>query len=105
MIRRLLRLLRDRVADFPDVQSVVRESGISRRSLETRFRKATGRTILMELNDARINRACTLLSSTDLSMREIGELLGLSDQRLFTLVFKRCTGETPTAYRRRVRPG
>jgi transcriptional regulator GlxA family with amidase domain len=78
---------------------------IPRRTLEVNFRKATGQTLAHELANARIQRARELLSTTDLSIKEIAFLVGFSEPRMLTLVFKRMTKEKPSEYRARVRPG
>jgi transcriptional regulator GlxA family with amidase domain len=46
-----------------------------------------------------------LLATTGLSGKEIAFLVGFSEPRMLSLVFRRETGERPTDYRKRVRPG
>ncbi|MCC5839351.1 MAG: substrate-binding domain-containing protein [Opitutales bacterium] len=104
LVLRTMRLIQSRIADFPDVFSLLAELNVSRRTLETRFRKATHRSLLNELTDARINKARDLLASTRLSIKEIADLTGIPDQSGFSKVYKRETGETPSAFRERVRP-
>ncbi|MGC9450507.1 MAG: substrate-binding domain-containing protein [Oceanipulchritudo sp.] len=105
LVARILRLMRERMADFPDAGALIREIGVPRRTLEVRFNKATGQTLAHELASARIQRARELLSSTDLSIKEIAFLVGFSEPRMLSLVFKRVAGELPSEYRVRVRPG
>jgi transcriptional regulator GlxA family with amidase domain len=97
--------MRDRVAEFRDVEDVVNTLGMQRRTLEKRFHKAYHRSIAAELTQARLNAARSLLESTNLSINEIAELVGYPEYRLLTLAFRRLTGEPPTAYRKRVRDG
>jgi LacI family transcriptional regulator len=105
VVARAVRFMRDRVAEFRDVEDVVNTLGMQRRTLEKRFHKAYHRSIAAELTQARLNAARSLLESTNLSINEIAELVGYPEYRLLTLAFRRLTGEPPTAYRKRVRDG
>ena len=103
-VANVLRLMRDRMADIQNVTELVQEVDISRRNLETRFQKTTGRTLAQEFSEIRIQRARELLATTDLNASEVAFAVGFSEPRMLTLVFKRVTGELPRDYRRRVRP-
>lgn len=48
----------------------------------------------------RIHSARSLLQSTDLSIRQVAEKVGYSDQNYFSRVFKRYTGHSPGALRK-----
>lgn len=104
LIGRALRLMRERMGDFANVGDLIRELGVPRRTLEFKFHEATGSSLAHELTSARICRARELLATTDLSVKEIAYLVGFSEPRMLTLVFKRHTGELPSAFRERVRP-
>ena len=52
------------------------------------------------LDDIRTELAKNKLQGSDLSLAEIGFLLGFSEQSSFTRAFKRWTGKTPLEYRR-----
>jgi LacI family transcriptional regulator len=103
-IARALRLMRERMADFVDAADLIRELGVPRRTVEYKFHKATGSSLAYELTSARICRARELLATTDLSVKEIAYLVGFSEPRMLTLVFKRHTGELPSQFRDRIRP-
>lgn len=104
-VDRAMRLIRDNLGDLQGVADVVAALDINRRPLEMRFRKQLGSSIAHELTRARIQRACELLSSTDLSIKEVAYLVGYSEPRMLSIAFKRETGERPSEYLRRVRPG
>ncbi len=53
------------------------------------------------INNARINKAKSLLSSTDMSLAEITELLHFSSRSHFGEMFRKMTGMTPKEYRDR----
>jgi AraC-like DNA-binding protein len=52
------------------------------------------------LDEVRAELAKNKLVGSDLSLAEIGFLLGFSEQSSFTRAFKRWTGKTPLEYRR-----
>jgi AraC-like DNA-binding protein/quercetin dioxygenase-like cupin family protein len=53
------------------------------------------------INQARVRRARHLLTTTRLPVAEIGRLVGVPDPFYFSKLFKKWTGESPLAYRRR----
>lgn len=53
------------------------------------FRKQTGNTITEYLTACRIIHACRLLSTSDLSIQEITEMVGLSNASYFCNIFKK----------------
>ncbi|WP_202035492.1 helix-turn-helix domain-containing protein [Streptomyces mexicanus] len=46
-----------------------------------------------------------LLVHTDLAPVQVADRLGFTSATVFTLFFRRCTGETPTAFRTRAHGG
>ncbi|BCN29962.1 response regulator transcription factor [Anaeromicropila herbilytica] len=53
------------------------------------------------LNKIRVDKACTMLKQSRQSIADISEEVGYTDQSYFSRVFKKITGYTPSAYRRR----
>jgi AraC-like DNA-binding protein len=64
------------------------------------FRIATGQRPHDYLLDCRIDRAKTLLATTDRALIDIALDVGFCTQAHFTTVFKRLTGSTPSLWRR-----
>lgn len=64
------------------------------------FREATGRSLKEFIATMRIDRAKSLLTSTDMSVREIAEMIGYDDQNYFSRIFRRAIGLSPTDYRK-----
>ena len=79
-----------------DLQSILH---ISRRSLETKFKAITGRTIHQEILDMRISRAKKLLRNSALSQEKIAEACGFHDASHLNAVFRRICGSTPSTFR------
>ena len=87
------------------VPDVVEEAGISRRALEQRFRKATGRTVHDEIRRVRLERARRLLIETDLSVARIADSSGFGRVSYLAQTFRQTFGVTPARYRRHTRDG
>jgi LacI family transcriptional regulator len=77
----------------------------SRRSIETRFKKAMGITLREAIEDARLERAKRLLGTTNLPLDSIAEASGFGSLQRFHLAFKEREGMTPSAWRRVGRQG
>jgi LacI family transcriptional regulator len=87
------------------VEDVVQHVAISRRNLETRFRRLLGRTPHAELQRIRRERAMRFLVETDLPIPKIAEAVGYTTPSYFIQVFRKEYGTTPARYRRRLDAG
>jgi AraC family transcriptional regulator, arabinose operon regulatory protein len=74
---------------------------LSRSHYTTLFHRVTGYAPLRYLNHLRMQRAVQLLNTTDLSIKEIGDHLGFSDQFYFSRAFHKMHGHAPSEHRRR----
>ena len=72
---------------------------LSRRQLYKLFKNNTGKTVMQYVQDARINEAKRLIISTDLSLLEIAEKVGIYDYNYFIKIFKAKVGYTPKQFR------
>jgi len=64
------------------------------------FRKRYGCTIGDYVRQLRVERACSLLSTSDIPPAEIAHTLGFADQSHFNRTFKCGIGMTPTEFRK-----
>lgn len=88
--------------DLPTpVEAMAERVGLTRRTLERRFRRATGHTPLAYVQHLRIAEARRRLERTDQSVERIGLEVGYENTAFFRRVFKRATRLTPGAYRRK----
>ena len=76
---------------------------ISRRLLETRFKKMTGMTIYNYISLKRINRFAQLLLSSNDSISDIAARMDECDTKSISRRFKELKGCTPLEYRRKKR--
>lgn len=81
------------------VETLARAAGMSRSGFAKLFRESVGETPLAYLTQWRITAACQLLRDTNLSIKEAASRLGFSSPALFTAVFQRIMGMTPTQCR------
>ena len=93
------RLLRDK-GRIPDCEHVARELGTTSRSLR-RHLAALDTSFSRIVEETRKDLAVHYLRDTDLGIGEIASLLGYGDPSNFGAAFRRWTGKSPRAYRRR----
>jgi transcriptional regulator GlxA family with amidase domain len=83
------------------VEEMVRRSGLAERTFKRRFTEATGFAPIDYVQRLRIEDAKRRLERTDAPADEISWKVGYEDAAFFRRLFKRVTGMTPGAYRRR----
>ena len=81
------------------VPEIVKHSGVSRRSLEMRFRACAGVTLQDELQRTRLKRVRALLAETNHSVRTIAHACGFTSASYLGKVFRRTFGMTMTQHR------
>jgi AraC-like DNA-binding protein/quercetin dioxygenase-like cupin family protein len=83
--------------------ALCRAVGISPRTLRRRFPEATGTTWRRYLHHSRLLRAMALLAESNDSVVDVATAVGFASTSAFTRAFAAFGGDTPTAYRRRIR--
>lgn len=99
LARRCRALIEANVARHFGVADLAKSLFVSRRTLETRFRAATGRTVGEEIAEQRVRRAKTLLSQSRMTQAQIAKACGFTDASHMNVVFRRCLGSAPGAFR------
>ena len=99
-VARAVRFIREQASGNPYVADVVKASGVSRSALHVRFRAALGRSVLAEIQRARIGRVQELLANTDYKLAAVAERCGFSNSQRLSVLFRQITGFSPSAYRR-----
>ncbi|MBX3274591.1 MAG: AraC family transcriptional regulator [Sandaracinaceae bacterium] len=101
--RRVARAMREAIeASDPSVDRVARALALSGRSLQRRLREAG--TSFSEVRDAALReRAEALLADGALGIDAIAERLGFANRTTFERAYRRWSGRTPAAARRRAR--
>jgi LacI family transcriptional regulator len=85
------------------VTDVAEHAGLSRRTLESRFRAATGRSVLGEIRRVRLDQVSTLLRETNASVSDIAATSGFASANYLAKVFQRIHGVSPRAFRAQTR--
>jgi AraC-like DNA-binding protein len=84
-----------------DLETTAERLNVSRRTLIRRLKEA-GTSFGALLAEHRMARATELLANPDISATEVGYRLGYAEPANFTRAFKRWSGATPGAYRKRM---
>jgi AraC-like DNA-binding protein len=77
--------------------------GISQEYLSTSFRRETGLTPTNYLERYRIRQAKKLLETTEMSVSEVAQEVGIPDSSYFGRIFRSEVGVSPAAYRKGAR--
>jgi transcriptional regulator GlxA family with amidase domain len=86
------------------VAAMTQRSGLTPRTFARRFQTATGRRPIDYVHALRIEVARERLETGDEAVDDIGFAVGYADPTFFRQLFKRVTGLTPAAYRRKYAP-
>ena len=100
VIARAARFISRNAAGPIGVDDVANEVSLSRRELQRRFPKATGRTVHAALLEARIEISKRLLQSSEYSIDAIATMSGFGSRQHFAKSFREHTGTSPKNYRR-----
>ena len=95
VVARVQRFIAEHCRDRIQVKDVVAEVATNRRTLERRFREATGRGVAEEITRLRLEHAKRCMINTDLPMREIAKRSGFRCADHFYKVFARVEGIPP----------
>ena len=80
-------------------QKIASENHISVSRMMALFAEIVGMSPIVYLNAFRISAACEMLRTTDYSIREVANAVGVEDQLYFSRVFKKQKGVSPREYR------
>lgn len=83
------------------VAAMVERSGLQSRTFGRRFRAATGHRPIDYVHALRIEEARHILEASSVGIDDVGDSVGYDDPTFFRRLFKRHTGLTPAAYRRK----
>jgi LacI family transcriptional regulator len=98
-VARALRFVREHASEPITADDVFAEATVGRRSLQDRFRRLTGRTVLQEIHRVRVERAQQLLRETDLPVTRIAERAGFATVTRMGIVFRKLIRQSPSEYR------
>ncbi len=94
-----VRFIRDHVDDGISVKDVLASAGRSRTDLEQRFHRWLKTSVRVEIIRRRLDRVCSLLQQSNLTLEEIGRRTGFSTTAHLCRLFQKRLGQSPTEYR------
>ncbi|MGN1085731.1 MAG: helix-turn-helix domain-containing protein [Porcipelethomonas sp.] len=100
VINSIVRYMQNHLAEEISLSVLAEEFHFSTQYISQLFKNEIGVNFLAYLTNIRMEKAKKLLLSTSLSIAEVSEQSGYSDYRVFTKVFKKSEGITPSQYRR-----
>ncbi|MBQ7363520.1 MAG: PocR ligand-binding domain-containing protein [Clostridia bacterium] len=92
------RFIHENFSEKIGIAEICREVGCSKSTLITCFKRAYGTTVNKYLTDVRLGEALRMLRGGDMSIGEIAEATGFSDQSYFSKVFSSKYGFPPSEY-------
>jgi AraC-like DNA-binding protein len=98
-IQQAVRFINDNYRTDIRLDAAARESGMSPAHFSRIFKKVMDLSYQDYLNNRRITKAKYLLRTSPRSVAEIAVSLGFADATGFGRIFKKLTGQTPSAYR------
>ena len=99
-ITSITRFLQEHMGDDVSLGVLAEEFHLNPQYISQLFKSEIGVGFLAYLTGIRMERAKKLLLTTDLPVAEVAEQCGYGDYRVFTKVFKKNEGVTPSQYRR-----
>ena len=99
-IHGITRYLQEHLAEEVSLSVLAEAFHLRAQYISQLFKNEIGVGFLTYLTNIRMERAKQLLLSTSLSIAEVSEQSGYGDYRVFTKVFKKAEGITPSQYRR-----
>ena len=100
VISSITRYMQEHISEEISLSVLADEFHLNSQYISQLFKNEIGVGFLTYLTNIRIEKAKKLLLSTSLSVTEIAENTGYSDYRVFTKVFRKTEGITPSQFRR-----
>jgi signal transduction histidine kinase/DNA-binding LacI/PurR family transcriptional regulator/AraC-like DNA-binding protein len=98
--RRAMAYMHEHYGENISRKQIAEHVGVSQEYLSTSFRRETGLTPTNYLERYRIRQAKKLLETTEMSVSEVAQEVGIPDSSYFGRIFRRDTGITPAAFRK-----
>ena len=96
----ITRYLQEHLAEEISLSVLAEQFHLNPQYISQLFKSEIGVNFLAYLTNIRMEKAKKLLLTTSLSIAEVAEQSGYGDYRVFTKVFKKSEGVTPSQYRR-----
>lgn len=101
LVKKAEQFLKNHFTENIGIEIVAEQVGLSISHFSVLFKQKTRVTFLDYLTKLRVDHACLLLETTNLKTYEIANMVGYTDQRYFSQVFKKYVNLTPSQYRKK----
>ena len=98
-VSRVREFIRSNIGERISLGDLAKVAGYSRFHFVRAFKISTGQTPYAFLLDQRIDHACGLLRTVDLSIADVARMAGFASHAHFSASFRAATGQTPAAFR------
>ena len=98
-IEKAIDFLHENLHENIEVEDIVRQQNLCRRSLEMNFKAQFNQSPMQYLRAMRLEKVRNLLRTTDLSVTEIGRQCGIPDINYLCRLFRKLYQTTPLNYR------
>jgi AraC-like DNA-binding protein len=98
-IQQVYQTIQTRYQDDVSTRQIAAQLAMTESSFCRFFKQATGKTLKQALTEVRIQKACLLLTGSDLPIATVASHAGFNNISLFNRAFKSLTNNTPQQYR------
>ena len=98
-VRKALCIIQKNACQGIKIEQKAQQAGMSRSTLQRRFRTQLRRSVHQIILDQKIRQACNLLNDRSLSISQVAEQSGLGSQEYLSYIFKKHMTQTPHRYR------
>ena len=102
IIEKAARLIHSDITRIRNVKEVAQNVGVNNNKLQDGFRQLYSLTVNSYIQQTRMERAKELLQTSDISLSEIVDRIGLTSKSYFSKLFKEKYKTTPSDYRKRL---
>lgn len=95
----MLSYINENYNKIKNIEEIAQQFYISKYYLCHLFKETTGLTLIQYINNIKIQNACHMLTHTNLTISQIGELCGFSSTMYFCKCFKQTIHMTPKEFR------
>ncbi|SCY41706.1 GlxA family transcriptional regulator [Flavobacterium caeni] len=104
-VQKAQQYIEDKFDDKITVEELADKFAVGRRTLERRFKKATGNTVIEYMQRVKIEAAKRSFETSRKNISEVMFDVGYTDTKAFRDVFRKITGLTPVEYRNKYNRG
>lgn len=101
-IEEALRHMQEQIRKRITLEDICRKINLNESYFIRLFRRHLGSAPMKYFMELKLNAACNLLDNTEMSISQIADYLGFSEEFYFSRAFKKYKGEAPSIYRRKV---